>query len=98
MAKKRVSTRGRTWVAFILLGFVLVAASVIHRRTTGISQALEIKQLQQELQAIQSRTRKLESDIAIAGGLARIGQIAEQKLGMRAPQETQLVTIPKQPR
>ena len=99
MAKKSLSSpsRGRTWLALILVCFVLVSAGVIHRRTTGMARALELKQLDQELQALESRKTKLQSEIESAKDLSRIGPIAEDKLGMLAPEKTQTVRIPRQP-
>ena len=100
MAKKKLNARGRTWAALILVGFVLIGASVIQRRVLGIAQALEIKQMEQRLAAAESRKKKLDSEIELARSLGHLGPIAEQRLGMRGPEETQSVTIPRkqQPR
>jgi cell division protein FtsL len=95
MAKKRVGARGRTWAALILLGFVLVATSVIQRRTLGIRHARENKQLEQQLQALESRKVAIEAEIEAAKGRNRIAPLVEKKLGMRAPTEKQIVTIHK---
>ncbi|MEA2760911.1 MAG: hypothetical protein QOD47_195, partial [Gemmatimonadaceae bacterium] len=39
MAKRGVPLRGRTLVALVLAGFVLVALSIVWRRTIGIGQS-----------------------------------------------------------
>ena len=87
MAKAAVKTRGRTWVALFLVGFVLVAASVIQRRIYGMQQAKANMKLVGQLQDLNSEKKKLEGEIEEARSLARIGPVVERKLGMHAPTE-----------
>jgi hypothetical protein len=62
-----------------------------------MAQALEIKELEQDLQAAIAEKGRLQGEIEAAQSLARMGPLAE-KLGMLGAQETQIVNIPRQPR
>ena len=99
MAKKGVSAaRGRTWVALFLLGFVIVAASVIQRRVVGIRHAQDNKKLVSQLHDLESEKKRLEGEIDQAKSLDRIGPVVEKRLGMRVPSEGPTVIPQKIPR
>ena len=98
MAKKLKNARGRTWAALFLLGFVLVAASVIQRRELGRRQAQANMKLGNQRQDLVSAKKRLEGEIEEAKSLGRIGPIVEKKLGMHAPNESPTVISRKIPR
>lgn len=95
MAKRRVARRGRSWVALALLGFVLIAAGVIWRRTAGLARAREIQTLQQRRAALQAQRAQIESDIRDASSRSVLAPIAEQRLHMHVPSDTQVVILPR---
>jgi cell division protein FtsL len=98
MAKRRVTVRGRVLVAVGLLGFVLIATGVIWRRTTGISQAADLRALQQQVVQLEAQQSRLESEIREASSRSTLAPIAERRLGMRVPSDTQVVIIQRSPR
>lgn len=96
MAKGDVKKmRGRALIALGLVGFVLVAMGVIWRRSVGVSQAQAIKQLEQDRADLEARRAALEADIRDATSRTRLGRIAEDRLGMHVPSDTQVITLPR---
>jgi cell division protein FtsL len=87
--------RGRAVVALALLGFVLVASGVIWRRSVGIAQARELRELDRRRAQLAAERTALESDVRTAASRARIAPIAESRLGMRVPADTQVVFLPR---
>jgi len=87
--------RGRGIIALVLVGFVLVATGVIWRRSVGVAQAREIQSLEQERADLVARRAALEAEIRDATSRARLARIAEQRLGMRVPSDSQVITLPR---
>ena len=87
--------RGRSLVALVLLGFVLVATGVIWRRSYGIARARELDALQRRRAALEARKASLEGQIRELSSRARLAPIAEQRLGMHIPSDSQVVILPK---
>ena len=87
--------RGRSVVALLLLGFLLVAAGVVWRRSAGIAQAREIRQLEQRRAQLAAEEAKVRNEVRQASSRARLGPIAEQRLHMRVPADTQVVILPR---
>ena len=87
--------RGRSIVALVLLGFVLVATGVIWRRSVGIAQARAIQTLEQERSGLEARRAALDGEIRDAMSRARLARIAEVRLGMRVPSDSQVITLPR---
>ena len=87
--------RGRSIVALILLGFVLVATGVIWRRSVGISQARAIQELEQHRSDLEARRAAVEGEIRDAMSRARLARIAEVRLGMWVPSDSQVITLPR---
>ena len=85
--------RGRTVVALVLLGFVLVATSVIWRRSTGIARAREESRLEQRKAALQAERARLEGDIRDASSRATLARIAEERLHMHIPNDSQVILL-----
>lgn len=92
---RRVARPGRVWLAFILVGFVLIAAGVIWRRAAGIQQASEIRSLQQRYLQLDARRSQLESDIRRISARTSLAPVVERHLGMHVPNDTQVVIIPR---
>ena len=90
-----VKMRGRALIALGLVGFVLVAMGVIWRRSVGVQQAGAIKALEQQRTDLEARRAALEADIRDATSRTRLARIAEDRLGMRVPSDTQVITLPR---
>ncbi len=95
MAPRRVRARGRTIVALTLLGFVLIAAGVIWRRAAGVSRARELRVLEQRRMQLEAERAKLIAEIRDASSRGRLAPIAERRLHMHVPADTQVVILPR---
>jgi cell division protein FtsL len=92
MARK-VAGGGRLRFALFLLGFVLIASVVVLRRTYGIRAARELQTMETRRSGLIAERRRLESEIRIASSRARLQPIAEQRLQMHVPTESQVVYL-----
>jgi len=87
--------RGRSIVALILLGFVLVATGVIWRRSVGLARARDESRLEQRKAALRAERAKLEGDIRDASSRATLARIAEERLHMHIPNDSQVILLPR---
>jgi cell division protein FtsL len=87
--------RGRSLIVVALVGFLLVAMGVIARRTFGISQARALRELDLDRDAADAIRVKLEGEIREASSRARLVPIAEQRLHMHVPADSQVVILPR---
>jgi cell division protein FtsL len=95
MAKRSVAMRGRTLVAVVLAAFVLVALSIVWRRTIGIGQSERLAQLDSRRAELQGERARLEGEIRAASTRQTLGATAEQRLGMHIPTEKQVMILPR---
>jgi membrane protein implicated in regulation of membrane protease activity len=87
--------RGRTVVALLLGGFVLVALAIVWRRTIGIGQSDNLTTLESRKIQLEGERVRLESEIREASGRRRLGETVETRLGMRIPADNQVVILPR---
>ena len=80
-------------IAMVLLGFLLLATGVIARRTYGISQARELRTLERQRDALDANRVKLVADIRDASSRARLMPIAQQRLHMYVPPDSQVIIL-----
>lgn len=97
MAKRRVKGRGRPIVALILVGFVLVATGVIWRRSFGIAQSRELRELDKQRLELEAQKARLQGEIRELSSRARLGPIAEQRLNMHVPNDSQVINLSRTP-
>ncbi len=88
----------RSWVAFVLLGFVLLATGVIARRIYGIQQNRRILRLEQQRAALEAERLRLESQVRDASSRSRLVPLVEQRLNMHVPSPNQVILLPRAPR
>jgi cell division protein FtsL len=95
MATRRVSGGGarRLRLAFLLLVFLLIAGGVILRRTVGIAAAHELLQLDARRAGLVAARLRLEAEVQAAGSRARLQPIAEQRLQMHVPADSQVIIL-----
>lgn len=84
---------GRSLVALLLVGFLMVATGVIARRTYGISQARSLRSLERQRDALEASRVKLASEIREASSRSRLLPIAEQRLHMYVPPDSQVIIL-----
>ena len=95
MAKRGVAMRGRTMVGVILGAFVLVALSIVWRRTIGIGEAERLAALEGKHVGLEGEWARLESEIREASTRQSLGVAAERKLGMHIPTDKQVMILPR---
>jgi cell division protein FtsL len=84
----------RRWViVLVLLGFFMVATGVIARRTFGINQARTLRALERQRDAVDASRVKLEAEIRDASSRTRLVPIAEQRLHMYVPADSQVIIL-----
>ena len=102
MAKSKVTAkgggrvtrrRGRFVVALTLFGFVLVATSVIWRRTFGLSQSRVVQQLERQKSNLRAQRNQLQREIRDAASRDRLKSVVEQRLRLRTPSDSQVIVI-----
>jgi cell division protein FtsL len=86
---------GRSLLALLLLGFFVVATGVIARRTFGISQARAIRALDGQRDAANAARVRLEAEIRDVSSRAKLGPIAERRLQMYVPADSQVIILPR---
>lgn len=87
--------RGRTLVGVVLAAFVLVALSIVWRRTIGIGQSESLAQLDAKRVDLESERARLEAEIRDASARQTLGTTAERRLGMHIPSDKQVVILPR---
>ena len=87
--------RGRTLVGVVLAAFVLVALSIVWRRTIGIGQSERLAQLDARRVNLASERARLEAEIRDASARHTLGTAAERRLGMHIPSDKQVVILPR---
>lgn len=97
-AKGGKGAGGRSrWLVLGLVGFFVLAMGVIARRTLGISQARQLRELDQRRDAMDAARVRLEAEIREASSRARLGPIVEQRLRMFVPADSQVIIISRPP-
>lgn len=92
-AKRRTRRRrGRSVMATLLLGFVIVASAVIWRRSYGITQSRQLAELDRTLVQLQAERERLASLIRDESSRTQLGPKVQQ-LGMRVPNDPQVRMI-----
>lgn len=95
MAPRRVGGKGsgRGRLALVLLGFLLIASGVILRRTWGIAAATQLRQLEQSRAALVAERLRLEGEVRAAASRSTLQPIAEERLQMHVPSDSQVIII-----
>lgn len=86
--------RGRTIVAIVLIGFVLVASAVIWRRSYGFTQGRALTALMLRKTQLEAVRASLEDSIRDESSRTRLGPVV-QALGMRVPLDQQVRILPQ---
>jgi len=95
---KRGLKRGRWIVAGGLVAFVLVAAAVVARRSYGHRVGLQVTALERRKTSLESERVRLDRAIRDASSRPKLLPIAERRLGMHLPSESQVVFLGRAPR
>jgi cell division protein FtsL len=85
-------------VALLIAGFLLLALGVIWRRAEGRAQAVELQALEARRTQLDAQRSQLESDIRDLSSRAKLAPVAESRLHMKVPNDTELVILRRTPR
>lgn len=95
MATRKVGGSGRLRLALLLLVFLVISSGVILRRSYGIKAERELIDLNARRAGLVAEKLRLEGDIRSASSRSRLQPIAEQRLQMRVPDASQVITVPR---
>ena len=87
--------RGRSIVGLLLFAFLIVALSIVWRRTIGIRQSEALAALDAKKSELESERARLESEIRDASARQTLGTVVERRLGMHIPTDRQVVILPR---
>lgn len=95
MTARRATAAWRVgpWLAAGLLMFVVLAVIVVRRREQGLREETRIIELDRARRDLEAQRVSLERDIRQATSRDRIEQIAERRLGLRVPSDSQIITL-----
>lgn len=85
--------RGRSLVGLALGAFLIVALSIVWRRTIGIRESETLAALDTRKMQLESERARLESQIRDASARQTLGTVVEQRLGMHIPADRQVVIL-----
>ncbi len=92
-SKRRSKTRrGRSIVAALLIGFVVVASAVIWRRSYGITQARQLSEMDRRIVQLEAQRQRLSALIRDESSRTQLGP-AVQQLGMHVPDDQQVRAV-----
>ena len=96
MATRKVGAGGgRLRLALFLTAFLVISGGVILRRSYGNKASREIIVLESRRAAVIAQRLRLEGEIRAASSRARLQPIAEQRLRMRVPADSQVIIVPR---
>ena len=92
--RKGIAGRGRL-IAVTLVIFLVVAGSVVWRRTKGMAAARALQTLASHRAELESRRLQLESDIVSQSSRSRLGVRVQSQLGLQVPNDSQVILLPR---
>ena len=88
-----MTLKGRHWVALWLAGFLVVAAAVVWRQTEALATAKELRTLQSARGALETSRAAAAAAVRRARSRAVLVPLASERLGLRLPQDTEIVIL-----
>lgn len=92
-----MTLKGRHWVMLWLALFLAVATIVQVRQTAAYRLSRRVGALRQERANLEARQADLERRIREASSRAVLGRIAEEKLGLHFPRDSEQAPLPLPP-
>lgn len=94
MAARRVGLRGRSIVAIVLAAFLLVATTVVWRRSEGTAAARRLATLDARRAELAAQRAQLEGELQRAASQERLMPVV-MRLGLRVPEADQVIQLPR---
>ena len=85
--------KGRHWVAVWLAGFLVTAAAIVWRQTRALDTVRQLRTLQATRAALEATRADAIGAIRHAQSRAVMVPLAEARLGLRLPQDTEIVIL-----
>jgi hypothetical protein len=85
--------KGRHWVAIWLAGFLVTAAAVVWRQTEALATVRQLRTLQAARGALEATRADAIASLRRAQSRGVLVPLAEAKLGLRLPQDTEIVIL-----
>jgi len=88
-----VKLKGRHWIAVWLAGFLVTAAAIVWRQTRALDTVRQLRALQSTRAALEATRADAIAAIRHAQSRAVMVPLAEARLGLRLPQDTEIVIL-----
>ncbi len=82
-------------LALFLIAFLAISGGVILRRSYGNRASRELIVLESQRAAVIAQRLRLEGEIRAASSRGRLQPLAEQRLHMRVPSDSQVIIVPR---
>ncbi|MBA3658321.1 MAG: hypothetical protein H0W67_01865 [Gemmatimonadales bacterium] len=89
-----MQAKGRHWLLLWLVVFVAVAMAVVARQTLAFRTARQLRDLRDERSALEARRADLERRIRLASSRQVLVPLAEHRLGLHQPGDSEFVLFP----
>ena len=88
-----MTLKGRHWIAIWLAAFLATAAAVVWRQTAAVAAARELRTLQAARGALETSRAAAAAAVRRARSRAVLVPLAERRLGLRLPNDTEIVIL-----
>ena len=88
-----VALKGRHWVVIWLAGFLLTALIVVRRQSAALETARQVQDLRTTRAALEVTQASLAADVARARSRAVLVPLAQRRLGLRLPQDSEITIL-----
>ena len=85
--------RGRHWVALGLAGFLAMGAAIVWRQTETLATVRQLRTLEAARGALEATKADAIGEIRHARSRAVLVPLAQSRLGLRLPQDTEIIIL-----
>jgi hypothetical protein len=89
--------KGRHWLMLWLVVFVCVLLAIATRQSAGFRTARRLGELREERTALEARRAELERQIRVASSREVLVPLAERRLGLHEPSDSEFTLLPLPP-
>lgn len=89
--------KGRHWLMLWLVVFVGVLLAIAARQSAGFRTARRLGELREERTALEARRGELERQIRVASSRQVLVPLAERRLGLHEPSDSEFTLLPLTP-
>lgn len=86
--------KGRHWLMLWLVVFVVVLLAIAARQSAGFRTARRLGELREERTALEARRAELERQIRVASSRQVLVPLAERRLGLHEPSDSEFTLLP----